>query len=125
MSHLRSLDTRYRVALRPDFVARNQPPMYLTLYFLTTRSPDSFRIFQDHFLSLDPTELTLASRSVMRLVFEGGGAVEVVEMAVVVGVARVVEVVVTVGVVEVVEALRVPRVKDRAWVEVELMWVEV
>ncbi|CAI7859963.1 unnamed protein product [Closterium sp. NIES-53] len=35
--------------------------MYLTLYFLTTHLPDSFSIVRDHFLSLDPTKLTLAS----------------------------------------------------------------
>ncbi|CAI7736668.1 unnamed protein product [Closterium sp. NIES-53] len=39
----------------------NQPPMYLTLYFFTTRLPDSLRAVRNHFLSLDPTELTLAS----------------------------------------------------------------
>ncbi|CAI7915132.1 unnamed protein product [Closterium sp. NIES-54] len=32
MSHLRSLDTRYRVALRPDFVARNQPPIPVSFF---------------------------------------------------------------------------------------------
>ncbi|CAI7870282.1 unnamed protein product [Closterium sp. NIES-53] len=42
-------------------MAENQPPMYLTLYFLTTHLPDSLRTVRDHFLSLDPTELTLAS----------------------------------------------------------------
>ncbi|CAI7898463.1 unnamed protein product [Closterium sp. NIES-54] len=35
--------------------------MYLTLYFLMTRLPDSLRAIRDHFLSLDSTELTLAS----------------------------------------------------------------
>ncbi|CAI7904776.1 unnamed protein product [Closterium sp. NIES-54] len=35
--------------------------MYVTLYFLTTRLLDSLRTVRDNFLSLDPTELTLAS----------------------------------------------------------------
>ncbi|CAI7789143.1 unnamed protein product, partial [Closterium sp. NIES-54] len=34
MTHLRSLDTRYRAALKPYILAENQPPMYLTLDFL-------------------------------------------------------------------------------------------
>ncbi|CAI7787782.1 unnamed protein product [Closterium sp. NIES-53] len=56
MTHLCSLDTRYHAALKPDFMAENQPPMYLTLYFLTNR-PSFCAIF----LFLDPIELTLAS----------------------------------------------------------------
>ncbi|CAI5468383.1 unnamed protein product [Closterium sp. Yama58-4] len=35
--------------------------MYITLYFLTTRLPDSLRTARDYFLYLDPSELTLAS----------------------------------------------------------------
>ncbi|CAI7927990.1 unnamed protein product, partial [Closterium sp. NIES-54] len=41
MTHLHSLDTRYRGALLPEFLATNHPPMYLTLYFLVTRLPDT------------------------------------------------------------------------------------
>ncbi|CAI7842887.1 unnamed protein product [Closterium sp. NIES-54] len=110
--------------------------MYLTLYFLTNRLPNSLRTVRDRLLSLYPTELTLASfetllrRLVLRLLLEGGatlgvgvrgcGAVEVVEVAIAVGVAGVVEVAVTVGVPEVVEAVRVPGVEDRAWMAVEV-----
>ncbi|CAI7888939.1 unnamed protein product [Closterium sp. NIES-53] len=61
MTHLRSLDARYHAALKPDFMAENQPPMYLNLYFLTTRLPDSLRTVRDHVLSLNPTELTISS----------------------------------------------------------------
>ncbi|CAI7879294.1 unnamed protein product [Closterium sp. NIES-54] len=33
--------------------------MYITLYFIVTRLPDSLRYVRDHFLSLDPTSLTI------------------------------------------------------------------
>ncbi|CAI7932564.1 unnamed protein product, partial [Closterium sp. NIES-54] len=33
--------------------------MYITLYFIVTRLPDSLRSVRDHFLSLDPTSLTV------------------------------------------------------------------
>ncbi|CAI7886466.1 unnamed protein product [Closterium sp. NIES-54] len=35
------------------------PPMFITLYFVVTRLPDSLRSVRDHFLSLDPTSLTI------------------------------------------------------------------
>ncbi|CAI7798470.1 unnamed protein product [Closterium sp. NIES-54] len=35
------------------------PPMYITLYFIVTDLPDSLRSVRDHFLSLDPTVLTI------------------------------------------------------------------
>ncbi|CAI7905397.1 unnamed protein product, partial [Closterium sp. NIES-53] len=41
------------------FLDRNQPPMFITLYFIVTRLPDSLRSVRDHFLSLDPTSLTV------------------------------------------------------------------
>ncbi|CAI5996123.1 unnamed protein product [Closterium sp. NIES-65] len=37
MTHLCSLEMRYCAALKPKFLAEYQPPMYLTLYFLTAR----------------------------------------------------------------------------------------
>ncbi|CAI7760753.1 unnamed protein product [Closterium sp. NIES-54] len=37
----------------------NQPPMFITLFFIVTRLPDSLRSVRDHFLSLDPTSLTV------------------------------------------------------------------
>ncbi|CAI7792032.1 unnamed protein product [Closterium sp. NIES-54] len=33
--------------------------MFITLYFIVTRLPDSLRSARDHFLSLDPTSLTV------------------------------------------------------------------
>ncbi|CAI7869770.1 unnamed protein product, partial [Closterium sp. NIES-54] len=37
----------------------NQPPMFITLYFIVTRLPDSLHSLSDHFLSLNPTTLTI------------------------------------------------------------------
>ncbi|CAI7843519.1 unnamed protein product [Closterium sp. NIES-53] len=33
--------------------------MYITLYFIVTCLPDSLRVVRDHFLALDPTDLTV------------------------------------------------------------------
>ncbi|CAI7845655.1 unnamed protein product [Closterium sp. NIES-54] len=52
ITHLRTIDTRYRAALPADFCAKNPPPMYLTLYFLVTCLPDSLRVVRDHFLTV-------------------------------------------------------------------------
>ncbi|CAI7868957.1 unnamed protein product, partial [Closterium sp. NIES-54] len=35
------------------------PPMFITLYFIVSRFPDSLRSVRDRFLSLDPTSLTV------------------------------------------------------------------
>ncbi|CAI5519647.1 unnamed protein product [Closterium sp. Naga37s-1] len=59
VSHLRASDARYRAAVLAEFLDRNPPPMYITLYFIVTRLPDSLRSVRDHFLSLDPTSLTV------------------------------------------------------------------
>ncbi|CAI7853169.1 unnamed protein product [Closterium sp. NIES-54] len=59
VSHLRASDARYRAAVRDEFLDRNPPPMYITLYFLVTRLPDSLRSVRDQFLSLDPTSHTV------------------------------------------------------------------
>ncbi|CAI6008374.1 unnamed protein product [Closterium sp. NIES-65] len=58
-THLRASDTRYRAALPADFCAANPPPMYITLYFLVTRLPESLRVVRDQFLSVCPTTLTV------------------------------------------------------------------
>ncbi|CAI7842132.1 unnamed protein product [Closterium sp. NIES-53] len=55
VSHLHTSDTRYRAALPAEFLAKNPPPMYITLYFIVTRLPDSHRAVKDHLLALDPT----------------------------------------------------------------------
>ncbi|CAI7899667.1 unnamed protein product [Closterium sp. NIES-53] len=59
VSHLFASDTRYRAALPAEFLDRNPPPMYITLYFIVTCLPDSLRSVREHFLSLDTTSLTV------------------------------------------------------------------
>ncbi|CAI7871104.1 unnamed protein product [Closterium sp. NIES-53] len=59
VSHLHASDARYRAAVRAEFLDRNPPPMYITLYFIVTCLPDPLRSVRDHFLSLDPTSLTV------------------------------------------------------------------
>ncbi|CAI7788789.1 unnamed protein product, partial [Closterium sp. NIES-53] len=59
VAHLRTSDARYRTALPTEFLPTNSPPMYITLYYLVTRLPDSLSSVRDHFLSLCPTELTV------------------------------------------------------------------
>ncbi|CAI5987525.1 unnamed protein product [Closterium sp. NIES-65] len=62
ITHLRTSDTRYRAALPAEFCPKNPPPpppMYITLYYIVTRLPDSLRVVKDHFLSVCPTTLTV------------------------------------------------------------------
>ncbi|CAI7858793.1 unnamed protein product [Closterium sp. NIES-53] len=59
LSRLMLPDTRYRAALPTEFCAQNPPPMYITLYYLVTRLPDTLRSVRDHFLSLCLTTLTV------------------------------------------------------------------
>ncbi|CAI7930906.1 unnamed protein product [Closterium sp. NIES-54] len=59
VTHLRTSDARYRATIPAEFLAKTQPPMFITLYFVVTRLPDSLRSFRDHFLTLDPTSLTV------------------------------------------------------------------
>ncbi|CAI7759931.1 unnamed protein product [Closterium sp. NIES-54] len=59
VTHLRTSDARYHAALPTEFLDRNQPSMFITLYFVVTHLPDSLRSVRDHFLALDPTVLTV------------------------------------------------------------------
>ncbi|CAI5970774.1 unnamed protein product [Closterium sp. NIES-65] len=59
ITHLSTSDTRYRAALPTEFCAKNPPPMYITLYYIVTRLPDSLRLVRDHFLLYCPTTLTV------------------------------------------------------------------
>ncbi|CAI7885566.1 unnamed protein product [Closterium sp. NIES-53] len=59
VSHLGASDARYRAAVPTDFLDRNPPLMYITIYFTVTCLPDSLRSVRDHFLSLDLTSLTV------------------------------------------------------------------
>ncbi|CAI7811630.1 unnamed protein product [Closterium sp. NIES-53] len=59
VTHLRTSDARYRATVPAEFLATDQPPMFITLYFIVSCLPDSLRSVRDHFLSLDPTSLTV------------------------------------------------------------------
>ncbi|CAI7812456.1 unnamed protein product [Closterium sp. NIES-54] len=59
ITHLCTSDACYRATAPAEFLDRNQPPMFITLYFIVTRLPDSLRSVRDHFLSLDPKVLTI------------------------------------------------------------------
>ncbi|CAI7896714.1 unnamed protein product, partial [Closterium sp. NIES-54] len=59
ITHLCTSDTRYCAALHAELCAKNPPPMYITLYYIVTRLPDSLRLVRDHFLSVCPTTLTV------------------------------------------------------------------
>ncbi|CAI5971694.1 unnamed protein product [Closterium sp. NIES-64] len=59
ITHLRTSDTRYRAALPAEFCAKNPPPMYIALYYVVARLPDSLRVVRDHFLAVCPTTLTV------------------------------------------------------------------
>ncbi|CAI7787460.1 unnamed protein product [Closterium sp. NIES-53] len=59
VSHLRTSDARYHATVPAEFLDRNQPLMIIALYFIVTRLPDSLRSVRDHFLSLDPSSLTV------------------------------------------------------------------
>ncbi|CAI7856399.1 unnamed protein product [Closterium sp. NIES-54] len=59
VTHLRISDARYRATVPAEFLPTNQPPMFITLYFIVTRLPDSLRSVRDHFLTLEPTSLTV------------------------------------------------------------------
>ncbi|CAI7925559.1 unnamed protein product [Closterium sp. NIES-53] len=59
VTHLRTSDARYRATVPPEFLPTKQPPMFITLYFIVTRLPDSLCSVRDHFLTLDPTSLTV------------------------------------------------------------------
>ncbi|CAI7807361.1 unnamed protein product [Closterium sp. NIES-53] len=59
VSHLHASNARYRTADPAEFLDRNPPLMFITLYFIVTRLLDSLRSVRDHFLSHDPTVLTV------------------------------------------------------------------
>ncbi|CAI7873832.1 unnamed protein product [Closterium sp. NIES-53] len=60
ITHLRTSEARFRAAMPDEFLAKNTPPLWLTLYHLVTRLPDTLRSVRDHFLARCPTELTIA-----------------------------------------------------------------
>ncbi|CAI7873485.1 unnamed protein product [Closterium sp. NIES-53] len=60
ITHLRTSEARFRAAMPYEFLAKNPPPLWLTLYHLVTRLPDTLRSVRDHFLARCLTELTIA-----------------------------------------------------------------
>ncbi|CAI7918585.1 unnamed protein product, partial [Closterium sp. NIES-53] len=59
VTHVRTSIARYHATVPAEFLPTNQPPLFITLYFIVTRLPDSLRSVRDHFLTLDPTSLTV------------------------------------------------------------------
>ncbi|CAI7901940.1 unnamed protein product, partial [Closterium sp. NIES-53] len=59
VTHLRTSDARYCATVPAEFLPTNQPPIFITLYFIVTRLPDSLCSVRDHLLTLDPTSLTV------------------------------------------------------------------
>ncbi|CAI7873099.1 unnamed protein product [Closterium sp. NIES-53] len=59
VTHLCTSNARYRATVQVEFLATNQPPMFITLYFIVSRLLDSLHSVRDHFLSLDPTSLAV------------------------------------------------------------------
>ncbi|CAI7841305.1 unnamed protein product [Closterium sp. NIES-53] len=59
VSHLCTSDARYRAALPAEFLDRNPPPMYITLYLIVTCLLESLRAIRDHILALAPTVPTV------------------------------------------------------------------
>ncbi|CAI5478217.1 unnamed protein product [Closterium sp. Yama58-4] len=60
ITHLKTSEARFRATMPAEFLANNPPPLWLVLYHLVTRLPDSLRAVRDHFLARCPTELTIA-----------------------------------------------------------------
>ncbi|CAI5990544.1 unnamed protein product [Closterium sp. NIES-65] len=58
--HLRTSEARFRATMPAEFLATHPPLLWLTLYHLVTRLPDTLRAVRDHFLARCPTELTIA-----------------------------------------------------------------
>ncbi|CAI7846661.1 unnamed protein product [Closterium sp. NIES-53] len=59
VSHLCASDACNCATVPTEFHDMNRPLMFITLYFMVTRLPDSLRSVRDHFLSLDPTSFTV------------------------------------------------------------------
>ncbi|CAI7793786.1 unnamed protein product [Closterium sp. NIES-54] len=59
VSRLHTSDACYQATIPAEFLDKNQPPMFITLYFKVTRLPNSLRSVRDRFLSFDPTSLTV------------------------------------------------------------------
>ncbi|CAI7882252.1 unnamed protein product [Closterium sp. NIES-53] len=58
VSHLRTSDARYRATVPVEFLDRNPPPMFITLYFIVTRLPDSLR---SHLLTAETSAVAVGA----------------------------------------------------------------
>ncbi|CAI7732219.1 unnamed protein product [Closterium sp. NIES-53] len=68
VTHLRTSNARYRATIPAEFLPMNQPPMFITLYFIVTRLPDSLRSY----VSV-PEDVGAASTSAKRRNSKGKG----------------------------------------------------
>ncbi|CAI7870205.1 unnamed protein product, partial [Closterium sp. NIES-54] len=69
ITHLRTSDARFRAAMPAEFLASNPPPLWLTLYHLVTRLPDTLRTSEcrPRLLSSSRSSCGSLSRSRFRL----------------------------------------------------------
>ncbi|CAI7779964.1 unnamed protein product [Closterium sp. NIES-53] len=58
VSHLRTSHARYRATIPAEFLDRNQPQMFITLYFIVTRLPDSLR---SHLLAAETSAIAVGA----------------------------------------------------------------
>ncbi|CAI5950101.1 unnamed protein product [Closterium sp. NIES-65] len=67
ITHLRTSEARFRAAMPDEFLATNPPPLWITLYHLVTRLPDSLRsgVLPPPFFPLSPL-LLLSTSLVLR-----------------------------------------------------------
>ncbi|CAI7878852.1 unnamed protein product [Closterium sp. NIES-53] len=112
VTHLCTSDARYRATVPAEFLPTNQAPMFITLYFIVTRLPDSLRstsLFLRTSVLLRLVRSAATARARVAGVVEEAAVVVEVAVGVVVGAvveeAEAVEVVVAVGPVAEVEAL--------------------
>ncbi|CAI7890198.1 unnamed protein product [Closterium sp. NIES-53] len=54
LTHIHTCDARYHAALSAEFLDRNPPPMFITLYFIVTRLLD---LLEQHLLGVPPPPL--------------------------------------------------------------------
>ncbi|CAI7903060.1 unnamed protein product [Closterium sp. NIES-53] len=86
VTHLHTSDARYHATVPAEFLPTNQPPMFITLYFIVTRLPDSLRtgvtlsaaalhaLTMPHLLSLVMTSSALTGRSCLGIAAAALGA---------------------------------------------------
>ncbi|CAI7785438.1 unnamed protein product [Closterium sp. NIES-54] len=58
VTHLRTSDARYRATVPAEFLATNKPPMFITLYFIVSRLPDSLH---SHLLTAETSAVAVGA----------------------------------------------------------------